>query len=184
MNPLVTAKINRTIDLEGEKFTNNPNDKGGPTKYGITQAVYNAFGPIGSVENCTRQTAFNIYLQRYWATPKLDLIDAIDSKLSERMFDWGVNSGPSRPGKALQRALNVLNARGSHWPDIATDGNVGMLTIGALKSLVAKRGADGLKVVRGIVRSQQSVFYIEIAEANPTQEDFEYGWQLNRALGE
>ena len=35
----------------------------------------------------------------------------------------------------------------------------------------------------GMVTAQQSVRYLEIAERNPTQEAFEFGWQLNRALG-
>ena len=35
----------------------------------------------------------------------------------------------------------------------------------------------------GMVTAQQSVRYIEIAEHDASQEDFEFGWQLHRALG-
>jgi hypothetical protein len=34
-----------------------------------------------------------------------------------------------------------------------------------------------------MIAAQQSVFYIEAAERRPENEKFEYGWQLNRALG-
>ena len=34
-----------------------------------------------------------------------------------------------------------------------------------------------------MITAQQSVRYLEIAERNPSQEAFEFGWQINRALG-
>jgi lysozyme family protein len=183
MNPKVQAMIAALIDRESDQFTNNPLDKGGPTKFGITQAVYSAEGYTGSVEFCTRDIAVLIYGRRYWTRPGFDRIDALDSGLALRLFDWGVNSGPSKSSTALQRALNVLNRNASDWPDIVVDGSVGNMTVYVLQQLIAKRGADGLKVLRGMVQAQQSVNYIEIAEKNPSQEAFEFGWQLNRAFG-
>ena len=41
-------------------------------------------------------------------------------------------------------------------------------------------GKDGETVLLRMVDAQQSVRYIEIAEAKPTNEDFEFGWQKNR----
>nr|WP_302052249.1 hypothetical protein [Burkholderia glumae] len=38
-------------------------------------------------------------------------------------------------------------------------------------------------MLKGMVAAQQSVRYIELAEQNASQKTFEYGWQLNRALG-
>ncbi|WP_276208425.1 putative peptidoglycan-binding domain-containing protein [Burkholderia sp. Nafp2/4-1b] len=35
----------------------------------------------------------------------------------------------------------------------------------------------------GMIAAQQSVYYLELAERRPANETFEYGWQLNRALG-
>jgi lysozyme family protein len=182
MNPQVDAYIRATIQKEGSVFTNNPADRGGPTKYGITQAVYSRYYP-GSVATITYDTAYNIYLNEFWIKPKFDQIDAIDSVIAYRMFDWGVNSGPGQPVKALQRSLNVLNQQGKDYPDIAADGALGPATIAALRAFVGKRGADGVKVMRGMLQSLQSVFYIELAERVPSQETFEYGWQLNRAFG-
>jgi len=34
-----------------------------------------------------------------------------------------------------------------------------------------------------MLNAQQSVRYIELAEANRSQEDFVYGWQFNRVGG-
>lgn len=182
MNLQVDVNIRNTIKLEGDKFTNHPADRGGPTKYGVTQTTYAKYFQ-GSVENCTFDQAYMIYLKEFWINPKLDQIDAIDSQLAYRLYDWGVTSSPRRSIAALQRALNVLNNQGKDWPDMVVDGIIGPATLSALRALVSKRGADGLRVIRGMVQSQQSMYYMEIAERNPSQEIFEYGWQLNRAIG-
>lgn len=183
MNVNVLGKIQHTIALESDQFTNNPLDKGGPTKFGVTQATYNAAGYAGSVENCTYAQAVQIYTSTFWTKPGFDMVDTVDSTLSTRLFDWGVTSGPSTSSKALQRVLNVLNRNGTDYPDIAVDGIVGTGTIGALQRLYTQRGIDGARVCRGMVQSLQSVFYIQVAENNPSQEAFEFGWQVNRAFG-
>jgi lysozyme family protein len=183
VNPQAEKAIVSTILKEGSAYTNNPVDRGGPTKWGVTQVMFSKYYPGRSVETCMYDEAYNVYMKEFWIKPKWDQIDAIDSVLAYRMFDWGVNSGPSRPVQALQRALNVLNQQGKDYPDVTVDGALGPATIGALRSLVGKRGTDGVKVIRGMVQSLQSVFYIELAEKTPSQETFEYGWQLNRAFG-
>lgn len=183
MNQQVEQYIASTILKEGSAYTNNPADRGGPTKWGITQAMYSKYFPGQSVQNCTYDQAHDIMLNEFWIKPKFDQIDAVDSVLGYRCFDWGINSGPSQPIQALQRALNVLNNQGKDFPDIAADGALGPATIGTLRAFVGKRGLDGVKVIRGMVQSLQSVFYIQLAERVPSQEQFEYGWQLNRAFG-
>jgi lysozyme family protein len=91
--------------------------------------------------------------------------------------------GPPTGIRFLQRALNVLNRQGAAFADIAADGAFGPATERALASFLRTRGDDGSRVLRGMIAAQQAVHYIEIAERDPTQEAFEFGWQLNRALG-
>ncbi|WP_244103932.1 putative peptidoglycan-binding domain-containing protein [Burkholderia gladioli] len=57
------------------------------------------------------------------------------------------------------------------------------MTLAALQAFYAARGDAGRGVLLSMVIAQQSVRYIELAEQNPSQEMFEYGWQLNRAFG-
>ncbi|RKT99489.1 hypothetical protein C7H84_31230 [Burkholderia sp. Nafp2/4-1b] len=45
------------------------------------------------------------------------------------------------------------------------------------------RARDLHRVLLGMIAAQQSVYYLELAERRPANETFEYGWQLNRALG-
>lgn len=182
MNPSVLAKINNTIGKEGA-YANNPADKGGETMWGITIATARACGYVGKMIDMPRDTAVGIYETVFWDRPGFDQIDAIDSAIAERCFDWGVTSGPGTPSKFLQRIVNVLNRNGLDYPDIIADGAIGARTITAIRSFVGKRGMDGVKVLRGMLQAQQSNFYFAIAERDPTQETFEFGWQLNRAFG-
>lgn len=182
MNPNVSIKIKAAIKREGG-YVNNPLDKGGPTKFGITQQTARANGYNGDMQDLTEETAFDILSRKYWTSPRFDWIEPVSPGLSERMFDWGVTSGPSVPVKYVQRILNVLNRQGKDFADISADGIVGNETIYALRELIKKRGQEGLKVARFMLQSQQSNFYFAIAERDATQETFEYGWQLNRAMG-
>lgn len=167
------------IGREG-KYSNNPSDKGGETMWGITVAVARAFGYMGSMQLMPRETAMQIYRDRYWLQPKLDAISMIAPAIAEEMLDTGVNMGPATAGKFLQRALNVLNQGEKLYPNLTVDGGIGKMTLFALKTFLDVRGNNGRTVLLRMLNSQQGVRYIELAELNVSQEDFEYGWQLNR----
>jgi lysozyme family protein len=164
-------------------FSQDANDHGGATAWGITEAVARAFGYAGAMRDLTRTQAAAIYRQRYVVQPRLDQLEPIDSALAARLFDIGVNCGPPTGIRFLQRALNVLNRSGALFRDISVDGVLGAMTLAALQEFIATRGDDGRRVLLGMVTAQQSVRYIEIAEHDASQVDFEFGWQLHRALG-
>jgi len=178
----IDSYIGAVIEREGG-YTNNPADSGGETIWGITSAVARAYGYAGPMKNMPRDVAVSIYRNRYWTSPRLDQVDAIDPALAEKLFDVGVNMGPATGIAFLQRALNVLNLRGTTFIDLVVDGAIGPMTVAALNAFYGARGPEGRQVVLGMVRAQQSVRYVELAERNPDLELFEYGWQLNRALG-
>ena len=174
----VKKKIDEIIVAEGgDKYTNDPKDRGGPTKYGITAAVYAAFGFNGDVKNCTYDQAVQIFAMRYYYQPKFGQIATVSETLAFEMFDWGVTSGPATAVKALQKALNVLNTEGADYPDITVDGGFGVLSMAALQSFLKRRGVDGMRYLLEMVKAQRRVFYMNIAENDPTQERFENGWQ-------
>lgn len=177
-NEFLNNAIEKVIEKEGgEKYTNNVLDKGGPTRWGVTETEARAFGYKGDVRVLPYETAFEIYKKRFWIAPKFYILNDISEKLAQVCFDWGVNSGPSVPVKALQRCLNVLNNGEKYYKDINTDGVFGSITQYCLNSFVEKRKEEGLEVLIKMIISLRSVFYIEIAEKNKTQETFEYGWQ-------
>lgn len=176
----VTQIIEGLLGREGG-YVNHPSDRGGPTNWGITEAVARAYGYKGDMKLLPRETAKLIYEGRYWHDPKFATIYMTLPKVAEELFDTGVNMGTTVAGKFLQRALNTLNLRGKVFPDLEVDGRLGALTRGALKDLIAHRGKDATQIVLlRLLDAQQAVRYIELCEARETQEDFMFGWITHR----
>ena len=171
--------INSLIEREGG-YVDHPNDRGGPTMYGVTEQVARAFGYHGRMQDMPRSVARQIYEDRYWFAPHFDQVNGHSAVVAEELLDTGVNMGPAVATKFLQRALNVLTQEAKTYPDIVVDGQLGQLTIAALRALLAHRGKDGHLVLVRALNAQQGVRYMEIAEGRPTQESFVFGWFLHR----
>ena len=66
----VDRLIEALIDREGG-FVDHPADKGGPTCFGITEAVARAHGYAGAMRRLPRDEAAAIYRRLYWLRPAL-----------------------------------------------------------------------------------------------------------------
>lgn len=184
MNSTLKKFIDELIVREGNgKYTNDPKDSGGPTRWGITQAVARAYGYTGDMQHLPREIAVDIYVTKYWTKPGFGNVATVSEPIAERLFDFGVLAGQVTSAKQLQRLLNVLNQNGRAYPDIVADGVIGTRSIEALKSFKSRRGAEGMTVLLGGVASMQSVYLIELAEKRPKDEEYAYGWLLNRSIG-
>lgn len=154
------------IAIEGTATTNDPTDKGGLTKYGISKKAF----PNVDIANLTLDKAKKIYQDNYWKTSNINL-DSFDYKIALELFDIGVNQGIVTAAKKLQRALNLMNRNEKDFPDLMLDGNAGQKTISAYK----KVNKDVLlKVLNGF----QFMTYVEITERDKTQEKFFNGWMI------
>ncbi len=175
----VDQLIEELIGREG-RYSDHPSDRGGQTMWGITEAVARRHGYRGPMRNLPRAEAVRIYRQEYFVSPGFDKVYALSQPIAEEMFDTGVNQGISLPGPWLQRILNALNNQGRDHPDLGVDGKIGPATLGALRSFLNRRGAAGEKVIVRALNCQQAVRYLDITEARQANEDFYYGWLLNR----
>lgn len=151
------------LKWEGSKFTDDPADRGGPTRYGVIQERYNQYRkanklPIQSVRFIARPEVDQIYSLYYWTPVKGWLFHP---KVGAAVMDFGVNSGPSRSIKYLQWSLNHKQTGRLNDLDIQAAYAQNPLTLAL--DLIAKR--EGF--LRGIVRG------------NPSQQKFLTGW-LNR----
>ena len=171
--------IDETIGKEGG-YSNHPADRGGPTRWGITEQVARAFGYAGDMKVLPRETAVQIYRARYWSAPGFDRIAAVSQPIAVKLFDMGVNMGPEVAATFLQRLLNGLNRGAADYPDIAADGRIGALTLAALKGLLAKRGAAAVGVVLTGLNGLQAARYVQLAEGRAANEAFLFGWLMNR----
>lgn len=162
--------IDATIKAEGG-YVNDPTDRGGATKYGITQTVARANGYTGDMRDLPLQTARDIYRSEYAIKP--GFVD-FPSDIAAELFDTGVNMGTSTATKFLQRAVNALAGSG-----LVVDGKMGPATRKAVTGYLASRSNASdilLKALNGL----QCTRYIEIVEANPTQRKYINGWITNR----
>jgi lysozyme family protein len=179
----VESLIDGLIEREGG-FVDHPCDKGGPTCFGITQAVARAHGYAGPMRQLPRIEAAAIYRRLYWARPRLDEVARRSPRLAAELFDTGVNMGPAVAITFLQRALTALNRNGSDYPDLVPDGRVGSVTLAALDRFLAVRGNNsGQTVLLRALEALQGERYLRLAERRPANEAFLYGWLANR-IGE
>jgi lysozyme family protein len=179
----IDGLIDALIDREGG-YVDNPADKGGPTCFGITEAVARAHGYAAPMRQLPRAEAAFIYRRLYWSRPRLDEIAKRSVRLAAEMFDTGVNMGPAVAITFLQRALTALNRNGQDYPDLTPDGRIGPATLSALDAFLETRGRSvGETVLLRALEALQGERYLRLAERRPANEAFLYGWLANR-IGE
>jgi len=156
--------LDAVLKAEGwPTYTEHPNDKGGPTKGGITlRALEDWKG-----KRCTRrelklfkrENALKLLRQRYVNQNGIQLL--LDEPLAAQLVDNAVLSGPRLAVKDLQQVLGV-----------PADGVIGPQTLAAYK----KRPNIGNKLA--ITRSLRLARHVK---KHPDQLVFLTGW-LNRCL--
>ncbi|TKD51799.1 glycoside hydrolase family 108 protein [Sphingomonas baiyangensis] len=175
----IEGLIDEVIAREGG-YSNHAADRGGATRWGVTQAVARANGYLGDMRHLPRDTAAAIYRRLYWQRPRFDAVADRAPCIAAELFDTGVNMGPGVATGFLQRALNALNRNGRDYADIARDGAIGPRTLAALDAFLAARGERGETVLLKAIEALQGERYMSLAESRPANEAFLYGWLANR----
>lgn len=169
--------------LAAEKgYVNHKNDHGGATNFGITEKVARANGYLGDMKDMPEEFARVVYFKRYISEPKFDKVAEISERIGMELIDTGVNMGPARASEFFQRCLNLFNQEGARYSDLFVDGRIGGITLDALREYIAFRGDEGIEVMLCALNCEQGHRYIEIAENDPSQESFIYGWLRARVL--
>jgi len=159
----------QTLGLEGG-FSDDPDDKGGRTNYGITEAVFRdalnrmVISGVSDIKDLTTAQAKAIYKTDYWL--KIRLNDVRDISIAAEIFDTAVNMGTTMAIKIAQRALNFLGER------LEVDGVPGPKTIDALNRWSAKDARALFVCLNGY----QFIRYVEIVTNNASQMKFSRGW--------
>ena len=151
----------------GSKFTNDPLDRGGATKYGITIGTLqgikydtNRDGKVSvdDVKALTYDDFKYILKSQYWDRWKADMIE--NQSIANLVVDWLWGSG--KHGIFIpQRLLGV-----------PADGIVGNVTINALNRTNQRN-------IYNKVWQARKQFYLDIVKSNPSQSKWLHGW-LNR----
>lgn len=175
----VDQLIDELIAREGG-YSNNPNDSGGETNFGITAATARANGYGGPMRAMPRSVAVDIYRRIYWLRPRFDEVAKRSERIGFELFDTGVNCGQATAAIFLQRSLSALNRGARDYPDIKADGAIGDATLAALDGYFHVRGEAGETVLLIALNALQGERYISLAEHTPGDESFLYGWLANR----
>jgi len=149
--------FDETLGYEGG-YSNDPDDAGGETKYGISKRSY----PNVDIKNLNRDEAKAIYYKDFWMDLRLD---EIRGDVAAEIFDTAVNMGRSTAIRFAQIACNYLGTR------LVEDGQMGNYTITALQ---AKQhlASDLLKILNALQLSR----YVTLVQENPSQQKFALGW--------
>ena len=106
------------------------------------------------------------YKKNYWDKFQGD---DLGEETGEEMFDQSVNLGVKRAVEHLQRSLNILNNRGTLYPDIKADGVFGNLTYNAYLGC-CHSGKE--KMLVDVLNAFQGKYYIELMEKKNIFEKF------------
>ena len=159
--------IDEILANEGSEYTDDPGDRGGPTKFGITLATLSEVRGQSQSQSCTaddvkaltESEARAIYRARYIEQPGFGKIT--DDHLRAFLADWGVNSGPATAIKALQRCIGA-----------EADGILGPLTI-------FRANNYSPSTVLAHLIDARADFYRAVVAHHPEDARFLAGW-LNR----
>lgn len=160
------AALDFMLPHEGVE-SDHPDDKGGKTKYGVTQAALNSFihdhpesGLSDDVFALTlTQAAFFYAHAGYWLFDKVE-----DQRVASKLFDMSVNMGARQAVKLAQTILGVT-----------ADGSFGPKTLAAINAQAPSEFVDRLCLA-------SADFYRRIA-LKGNNHVFLRGW-LNRAMAQ
>ena len=102
--------------------SDDPDDPGGETKYGISKRTY----PAVDVASLTKEQAIGIYRRDWWDAYDLERIVTADRPaIAGKLLNLGVNMGMNHAVRCLQRALRACQQ------PVKEDGLLGPQTVEA-----------------------------------------------------
>ena len=166
MDVSIDSILEDVLKREGwPTYTVHPNDKGGPTKGGITLRTLESWRQRrctrAELKRLTEGEALAILRRRYAEASGIPHI--LDMDLRTQVIDSAVLSGPLLASKDLQRVLGVT-----------VDGIIGPQTLAAITR-------DGAAVVAQRMVVERSLRLARHVQQHPDQLVFLVGW-LSRSL--
>lgn len=156
--------ISAILKREGSKYTDDPVDRGGPTKYGITLKTLTQYRghtvTPADVEALTEDEARAIYMALYVTKPHFDQIN--NQRLRALVVDTGVLHGQPTATILLQRAV------GTH-----ADGIWGFHTQAAVNDMDP---GHQIKIYQTMLQEREQLI-TDIVARNPSQAKFAEGWR-------
>ena len=122
-------------------YVNDPNDRGGETKYGISKRQY----PDIDIHKLERRDAKKIYEKDYWLKCQCD---KMPWAVALMVFDAAVNQGQGTATRLLQTSLGV-----------ASDGHFGPISLSALSASDSHKVSVDLATERLLLYNKAAMFH-------------------------
>lgn len=148
----------RTVLGHEGGYVDDPVDRGGETKWGISKRSY----PHLDIRNLTREQAVAIYREDWWN--RYGYARIADQALATKVFDLAINMGAKPAHRLLQQALRACEL------PTAPDGIIGQATLAAVGL------ADPFALLAAL-RSEAAGHYRVIIARDPSQKRFSAGWE-------
>ncbi len=193
-SPRFAAALRKLLKVEGG-YVNDPKDRGGATKYGISLRYLVAAGEFdddgdgkadfdldmdgdidsADIRKLSLGDAAYLYHRDFWL--KCDC-DAFARPLGEAIFDQAVNGGRAAAKRLVQQAINrcltPMNMA-SRAPFLKEDGQIGAATLAAYTAVLAYP-ACGMTGLISAYRLAAADRYRAIVARTPSQARFIRGW--------
>jgi len=153
-------------------YSNDPTDRGGETKWGITRKTWEGYGEDVTFAHMGINDAQNFYLNVFWRGASISVLDsgAVPQRLLSEIFDSVVNHGIAGGIRCLQRAYNDV----SDTDALVVDGRIGNKTISAVASF-CNRNSSYADALLAALRFERAGLYFNLCN-DPTQKKFLRGW--------
>jgi len=171
--PQKVFQIAQDIVRREGNFGDDPDDKGGPTKHGVSLRYARGVGLDNDGDGdtdrddillVTPEQAAALFIEDFYDRPRLHLLP---EGVQPNVFDAAVNAGPGVAIVLYQRALNGLGCR------LFEDGVLGPKTLNASAKVT---GLFGWMRLNNAYVHARLAYYAAITRENPSQKKFLKGW--------
>jgi len=178
--------LKETLIIEGG-YSKDPVDPGGETYKGVARKRHPEWPGWAIIDFCKEHSEFpepleeseklqilvkDFYRLKFWDEIMGDQIPTYG--IAKELFDTAVNMGTYWAVLFLQQALNLLNRNQLIFLNLIEDGDLGPVTLNALKLLLKKKNDEDFLVLW--MNVLQGSRYVDIMRRNPTLERFTRGW--------
>ncbi len=157
-----------------EEYSNNPDDPGRETNFGITQEeldeIHVQLKLPASVKDLTEEDVEVYYKVVWWNEYHYNLLKNIT--IAAKIFDLAVNIGPYNAHRIVQEALTY-----NGYPTLKIDGILGLKTRNVINEVCLY---GSMRDLLNEIRERAKWYYTNLVEENPRLNKFLKRW-LKRA---